>query len=77
MVVLKICMAGGKQTVFLQREASIDLAMREVLACTNLSVSKSALFAVARARGGLAAGCMIVGWIGSQGAPNVGESWAL
>ena len=46
------------------------------LECTHLIVSKSAVFATARARGDLAAGCMGDG----QGGPNLGKflrAWKL
>ena len=62
-------MVAGKQTVFLLPETSGDLAKTADLECTRLIVSKSAVFALARAGGDLAAGCMEAG----QGAPNSGE----
>jgi hypothetical protein len=47
-----------KQTIFLQRETSIELAKREVLQSTHFRVSKTALFALARA-GGRRSGCLL------------------
>jgi hypothetical protein len=54
-------MGAGKQTVFLLPETSGDLAKRAKLGFTHLGLSTLALFATARARGVLAAGCMEAG----------------
>ena len=51
----------GKQTVFLLPETSGDLAKSTNLECTHLMHAKLVLFAFARARGDLAAGCMETG----------------
>ena len=59
----------GKKTVFLLPEPRSALARSTNLECTHLIVSKMVLFATARGRGDLAAGCMV----GGQGGPNLGE----
>jgi hypothetical protein len=51
-------MVPGKQTVFLVPVPRGALAKRANLGSTHLGLSKLALFALARARGDLAAGCM-------------------
>ena len=51
----------GKPTVFSLPETSGDLAKRAKLDFTHLGLSTLALFALARAGGDLAAGCMEAG----------------
>jgi hypothetical protein len=51
-------MVPGKQTVFLLSETSGDLVKMAILEFIHISESKKAVFTDARARGGLAAGCM-------------------
>jgi len=51
-------MEAGKQTVFLLPETSGDLAKSTNLESTHLGLSKMVVFALARAGGDLAAGCM-------------------
>ena len=64
-------MVASKRTVFLLPETSGDLAKRDNLECTHLMHAKLALFATARDRGDLAAGCMKA----EQGGPtsNLGK----
>jgi hypothetical protein len=57
----KICMGAGKQTVFLLPVPSGASAKRAKLGFTHLMHATLALFAPARARGVLAAGCMEAG----------------
>ena len=51
----------GKPTVFSLPETSGDLAKSTNLESTHLGLSKMVVFATARARGVLAAGCMEAG----------------
>ena len=54
-------MAAGKQTVFLLPVPGGASAMRAILEFTHLGLSNLVLFALARAGGDLAAGCMEAG----------------
>jgi hypothetical protein len=62
-------MGAGRHTVFFLLETSGDLAKSTNSESTHLGLSKMVVFALARAGGDLAAGCMGAG----QGVPNSGE----
>jgi hypothetical protein len=58
MVIFKICMGPGKQTVFLLSETSGDLVKTAKLEFIHLGLSKLAVFTRASSGLVLAAGCM-------------------